>query len=241
MDGLRNLFDREKLFPPTPPGPPRSNKTSFTVALAIQRAGFLSLEACLLGNYLLSRYQSLKRDSSPSDVAGCFLIAKKYEDGLFGNEVDQVAVLAGVQQSSLERSEKAICIALDFDFCWPNPMHFLRWFSNEADGWNGTTRRVAKAFLIAFTFDDEDSTTTPSLKAAAALYSAKLFTRCGNWTPYHTAVTRYREEDVQQVSKRMAAALANAINGANLPFANLLTKSEMAQVLCSGTVRSKGW
>jgi len=212
------------------------------VAVAIQKSSILSVEASLLGNHILERYARRAVNSlSPADVAGCFLIAAKYEDGLIGTDGDKLASAAHVKVEDMHRSERVVCVALEFDFCWTNPVHFLRWFSHEADGWNNATRRVAKAFLLAFTFDSGDLSTSPSLKAAAAMQCAKKVLKSGSWTAYHVAVTRWDKNEIAKVSAQMLKVLQEALLSGNLPFADLLTKGEVAQILCSGSDRSKGW
>jgi hypothetical protein len=234
-DGLSNLFVTEQSFPPIAEQTrKRMEEKSYGCAVAL--LPHLSCEATLLAFELVGRYgRTRRRPLCAAETVGCFVVAAKYEDGILGKAPAKMCESAGVDHDEVLRHERVICLSLDFAFCWPNPIHFLRWFSHEVDGWNGTTRRIAKALLLIYALNGDDDGSLPSLRAAAALHAAKKVSGCGSWTPYHVAVSRHPQGDVKAYADRMLKAACDSITSGKFPFVSLMSKQEMTQVLNIGT------
>ena len=230
--GLSHLFDVEaglSLLPPRSGDLGDPSVPPFAVTLQNQCA--FSIEAALLAIHLINRYRYHKEIMTSADITGCFLVAGKYEDGVTHPDSAKVAELAHLSEKEVFSSERQICRTLNFELRWANPMHFLRWFSHEADGWNSNTRRLAKAFLAAHAFNSDDSSKPSSLKAAAALFAAKSVTKSGPWTQYHIQVTRHPEAAVSGLSKEMIRVLSEVIISGTSPFGKLLTKEDVSLIL----------
>ncbi|CAG8618692.1 10589_t:CDS:2 [Paraglomus occultum] len=126
-------------------------------------------------------------------------IASKYEE-VVAPSVKNFVYMAdgGYSDKEILKAERYVLQVLDFRLCYPNPMNFLRRVS-KADGYDISTRTIAKYLMEISLFDNRFLGTAPSMAAAAALYLARKMLNRGEWNNNLVHYSYYTEEELRPV------------------------------------------
>ncbi|KAF9407703.1 G2/mitotic-specific cyclin [Podila epigama] len=143
----------------------------------------------------------------------CMVIAAKYEDGLQSYAelefAQQVLVNYNIRLNMdyLKTTEWDILATVDFQLLWPGPMMFLRRCS-RADDVDPNTRLIGKYLLEMMLYKDTFLEYPPSLKAAAAMYVARLMLKKKDWTTLMVEYSGYEEKQLRRISIQLLQFLS---------------------------------
>lgn len=129
-----------------------------------------------------------------------FFIACKYEEIYPPEITDFIKVCDAYNKNDILKMEKTILKALNFQLCYPLPLHFLRRFSKAAHA-DQEIHTLAKYLMELGLVEYECSSWKPSLLAAASLYLtlhilAEDSKKKTQWTETLKFYTSYTEDDL---------------------------------------------
>ncbi|CAK5270916.1 unnamed protein product [Mycena citricolor] len=163
-------------------------------------------ETLFLCSNLIDRFLSA-RIVSPTKLQlvgmGCLLLACKFEETVSPSISSLVTICDNAfDAAAMRQAEQHILRTLDWDLSYPSPMHFLRRIS-KADGYNATTRTLAKYLAEISCIDHRLISVPPSMLAAAAMWLARLSLGEDSWTPTLAHFAMYRESEIIPVANVM--------------------------------------
>jgi cyclin-like protein len=224
MNGeLAHLFLKEQQLPARGPCPMSTEDASFLLMLGLKSGA--SCESILLAMQIrLSAgptVPSNKCTSRQAAAAVSLVLATKYVEGLAQGDVQKMLLHTSLRECDLPRLELSICERISWNLSLPNPLSFLRGFSHDADGWNHSTRSLAKELLLALIIDPVACSSYPaSTQGAAALWLSKSLLKMGSWTLQHRVVCGLKEADLQPCVSAMIKAARRAAQHIPTPFSN---------------------
>lgn len=116
-------------------------------------------------------------------------IASKYEEVLSPHVTNFRHVADdGFTEAEILSAERFVLSTLNYDLSYPNPMNFLRRIS-KADGYCMQTRTIGKYLMEISLLDHAFMEHSPSLVAAAAMYTARVVLKKGVWVSALRAAT----------------------------------------------------
>ena len=129
-----------------------------------------------------------------------FFIACKYEEIYPPEITDFIKVCDAYNKNDILKMEKTVLKTLNFQLCYPLPLHFLRRFSKAAHA-DQEIHTLAKYLMELGLVEYECSSWKPSLLAAASLYLtlhilAEDSKKKTQWTDTLKFYTTYREDDL---------------------------------------------
>lgn len=133
---------------------------------------------------IIDRFLSVKMVSvSKLQLVGitCLLIASKYEEIMAPSVGDLVYMTDNTySRNEILEAERYILATLSFQIGAPTPLQFLR-HGSKADGYERTTRTLAKYFCQVALLDEVFIANPSSVIASAALFLAIKVVRDGAW------------------------------------------------------------
>jgi G2/mitotic-specific cyclin 2 len=152
--------------------------------IAAHRGMKMLPETLYLAINLLDRMLSKKQCSlSKLQLLGitCLRIAAKYEE-TWCLAINQFVTLTegAYTVKHINQAERYILGTLDWNLSSPGPMSWLR-RASKAEGYDGTSRTVAKYLMEIAVVHPLLCETKSSLIAAAAIYLARLYLNKGEW------------------------------------------------------------
>lgn len=141
-------------------------------------------ETIFLAVNIVDRFLSLRNVSLVKfqlvGIASLF-IASKYEEVVCPSISNFLYMTdGGYDEDEMLRAERYILQQLDFNMSYPNPINFLRRIS-KADGYDISSRTMAKYFMEISTVDHAFLNCVPSVIAAAATWLARRVLGKGPW------------------------------------------------------------
>ncbi|EPB88323.1 G2/mitotic-specific cyclin 1/2 [Mucor circinelloides 1006PhL] len=172
-------------------------ETLFLAVNIIDR--FLSLRTVALGKLQLVGITSL-------------YIATKFEENMCPIMQDFLYMTdKGVSEDEFIKAERFIMQILDFRFCYPNPLNFLRRICTEEMNCDVHTRTLAKYFMEISCIDHRFIGVRPSKVAAAALWLSKKMLVKGKWNSHLTKLSGYAPQDFRSTVEAMLDYLSQTV------------------------------
>jgi G2/mitotic-specific cyclin 1/2 len=142
----------------------------------------LFLAVNIIDRFLSARVVSLIKLQLVGVTA--LFIASKYEE-VMAPSIKNFTFMAdgSLKDADILKAERYVLQVLDFQLCYPNPMHFLR-RASKADNYDIYTRTVAKYFMEIPLVDHRFMACPPSLISASALFLAKKILSRGDWVSF---------------------------------------------------------
>jgi len=166
----------------------------------------LFLAVNIIDRFLSARVVSLIKLQLVGVTA--LFIASKYEE-VMAPSIKNFTFMAdgSLKDADILKAERYVLQVLDFQLCYPNPMHFLR-RASKADNYDIYTRTVAKYFMEIPLVDHRFMACPPSLIAATALFLAKKMLSRGDWDANLVHYSGYKETQLRRWAELMLDYLA---------------------------------
>ncbi|CEP09432.1 hypothetical protein [Parasitella parasitica] len=116
-----------------------------------------------------------------------------------------------VTEDEFIKAERFVMQILDFRFCYPNPLNFLRRVCNDETKCDVHTRTLAKYFMEISCIDHTFIGVRPSKIAAAALWLSKKMLAKGKWNNSLTKLSGYAPHDFRATVEAMLDYLSQPI------------------------------
>lgn len=165
---------------------------------------------------ILDRFLQVQRvERSKLQLVGVtsMLIASKYEE-MYAPEINDFEYITdnAYSNADIRRMECCILRALDFNLGRPLPLHFLR--RNSKAGEVDATRHTLAKYLMELAILEYDiAHYPPSQVAASALCLAMRVLGEGDWDETLTYYSKYSEEEMLPIMRKMAYLVAKAGTG----------------------------
>jgi len=166
----------------------------------------LFLAVNIIDRFLSARVVSLVKLQLVGVTA--LFIASKYEE-VMAPSIKNFTFMAdgSLKDADILKAERYVLQVLDFQLCYPNPMHFLR-RASKADNYDIYTRTVAKYFMEIPLVDHRFMGCPPSLISASALFLAKKMLSRGDWDANLVHYSGYKETQLRKWAELMLDYLA---------------------------------
>jgi cyclin B len=165
--------------------------------------------------FLIDRYLqlgSVPREKLQLVGVTAMFVASKYEE-MYAPEIGDFEYITdhSYTKQQIRLMEIDILQSLDFNIGRPLPIHFLRRFSKAADA-EPDLHTLAKYLLELSWVELGLSHVSPSLLAASALWLALTLKNNAKWSKTLIHYTRYTEEDMGTVVRRLARLVIKTHN-----------------------------
>ncbi|KAJ2964145.1 hypothetical protein NQZ79_g1003 [Umbelopsis isabellina] len=166
----------------------------------------LFLAVNIIDRFLSARVVSLVKLQLVGVTA--LFVASKYEE-VMAPSIKNFTFMAdgSLKDADILKAERYVLQVLDFQLCYPNPMHFLR-RASKADSYDIYTRTVAKYFMEIPLVDHRFMACPPSLISATALFLAKKMLSRGDWDANLVHYSGYKETQLRKWAELMLDYLA---------------------------------
>lgn len=140
----------------------------------------------IVDRFLSSRIVSLVKFQLVGVTA--LFIASKYEEVVCPSVSNFLYMTdGGYEDDEILKAERYVLSTIDFNLSYPNPINFLRRIS-KADGYDISSRTMAKYLMEISIVDHKFMGITPSLIAAAGNWMARKVLGKGSWVSFITVL-----------------------------------------------------